>query len=244
MKHDAVKKKLISQTGASITFALLLFLVCASLSAIILVAATTSAGRMSSLAKSDQRYYAVTSASKLVCDLLDDSQISILTVSGLDDDPGVEMTFTKPMAEITDADYKTVVDLTNDNDNAVNDPVVPPKTFAGMTASFYRSGGASANFTLGTTEIEGNPVSVEIKEEADRGNNTLTVFVSSPSGSDKNVYKMMLQFSVEDEVKYPAVTNVDADGAKRTVSDDPAPHEYTFHLIKAVSSFDARTESI
>ena len=54
-----------SERGASITFALLLFLVCAVISSIVIVAATTTSGRLSSLAKMDQRYYAVTSAAKL-----------------------------------------------------------------------------------------------------------------------------------------------------------------------------------
>ena len=67
---QTIKKKLRSQYGASITFALLLFLVCAALCSVIIVAATTAAGRMSKLAETDQRYYAVTSAAELMKDLL------------------------------------------------------------------------------------------------------------------------------------------------------------------------------
>ena len=67
---QTIKKKLRSQYGASITFALLLFLVCAALCSVIIVAATSSAGRMSNLAETDQRYYAVTSAAELMKDLL------------------------------------------------------------------------------------------------------------------------------------------------------------------------------
>lgn len=69
---QTIKKKLRSQYGASITFALLLFLVCAALCSVIIVAATTAAGRMSNLAETDQRYYAVTSAADLVKELLDE----------------------------------------------------------------------------------------------------------------------------------------------------------------------------
>ncbi len=68
----AIQKKIQSRRGASITFALLLFLVCAVLSSVVIVAATTSAGRISKLAESDQRYYAVTSAAELIADLLDE----------------------------------------------------------------------------------------------------------------------------------------------------------------------------
>ena len=67
---QAIKKKLRSQRGASLTFALLIFLVCAVLSSVIIVAATTAVGRMSRLAERDQKYYAVTSAAELMKDLL------------------------------------------------------------------------------------------------------------------------------------------------------------------------------
>ena len=61
--------KLRSQTGASITFALLIFLVCTVLCSVILTAATASSGRMSGIAEADQRYYAVTSAAELLEDV-------------------------------------------------------------------------------------------------------------------------------------------------------------------------------
>ncbi|MBR1561236.1 MAG: hypothetical protein IJ646_13460, partial [Clostridia bacterium] len=61
-----VKNKLGSQAGASITFALLIFLVCAVVSSVVVVAATAAAGRMSQLPEMDQRYYAVTSAAGLL----------------------------------------------------------------------------------------------------------------------------------------------------------------------------------
>lgn len=63
---NRIKDKLRSQMGASITFALLLFLVCAVLSSVIIVAATTVSGRMAGIAEMDQRYYSVTSASQLM----------------------------------------------------------------------------------------------------------------------------------------------------------------------------------
>ena len=63
-----LKQKLKSQTGASITFALLLFLVCAVVGSAVLVAGTAAAGRMSKIAEMDQRYYAVNSAARLLVD--------------------------------------------------------------------------------------------------------------------------------------------------------------------------------
>ena len=64
----AMKNKLQSQRGASITFALLLFLVCSVVSIVVVVAGSAAAGRMSQRAETDQRYYAVTSAVELLCD--------------------------------------------------------------------------------------------------------------------------------------------------------------------------------
>jgi len=65
---NAMKNKIKSQKGASITFALLLFLVCSVVSIVVVVAGSAAAGRMSQRAETDQRYYAVTSAVELLCD--------------------------------------------------------------------------------------------------------------------------------------------------------------------------------
>ena len=67
---NRIKKKLNSERGASITWALLIFLVCTVVGSAVLVAGTAAAGRMSKLAESDQRYYAVTSAAGLLSDVL------------------------------------------------------------------------------------------------------------------------------------------------------------------------------
>ena len=77
---NKIKNKLRSQTGASITFALLLFLVCGVLCSVILTAATAASGRMSQIAEADQRYYAVTSAAELLKELIDGKTVSIAEV--------------------------------------------------------------------------------------------------------------------------------------------------------------------
>lgn len=68
-KKNRILYKLRSQTGASITIALLLFVVCGIVCSIILSAATAASGRMSGMAETDQRYYAVTSAAELLKDV-------------------------------------------------------------------------------------------------------------------------------------------------------------------------------
>lgn len=72
MKIQArISAKLKAQTGASITYALLLFLVCAVVSSVVLAAGTAAAGRMSKAVETDQRYYAVTSAARVLKEQLD-----------------------------------------------------------------------------------------------------------------------------------------------------------------------------
>lgn len=65
---NRIMNKLRSEKGASITFALLLFLVCAVLCSVIIAAATANAGRMSKLAISEQKYFAVMSSAELLKD--------------------------------------------------------------------------------------------------------------------------------------------------------------------------------
>lgn len=60
-----MKCKVNSQRGASLSFALMLFLVCAVVGAIVLSAGMAAAGRVAKLAEADQRYYSVMSAAKL-----------------------------------------------------------------------------------------------------------------------------------------------------------------------------------
>ena len=92
----SIFKKLRSNEGASLTFAILLFLVCAVAGAIILTAGTIASGRLADKAKMDQRYYHVVSTAEFFKDILDGKQVVIirekdssgttLKVEGYDDD--------------------------------------------------------------------------------------------------------------------------------------------------------------
>ena len=72
-----LRRKLASRRGASITFALLLFLVCTVIGVIVLVAGTASAGRFSRLSESDSRYYAVSSAAQLLRDEIQGREVTV-----------------------------------------------------------------------------------------------------------------------------------------------------------------------
>lgn len=73
----SIRRKLKSRKGASITFALLAFLVCAVLGAVVIAAASAAGGRVKDLAEMDQRYYAVTSAAQLFREELDKQTFTI-----------------------------------------------------------------------------------------------------------------------------------------------------------------------
>lgn len=72
-----LKRKLRSNRGASITFALLIFLVCAIVSGVVIVAASTAGGRMSGMKETDQRYFAATSAAHVLQDIFDDQTVVV-----------------------------------------------------------------------------------------------------------------------------------------------------------------------
>lgn len=74
---NAVQRKLHDRSGATLTVALLFFIMCAAAGSVILAAATTSTGRLAELQASDQNYYAVVSAAKLLRDEIDGQTISV-----------------------------------------------------------------------------------------------------------------------------------------------------------------------
>jgi len=92
---NRIQCKLRSERGASITFALLIFLVCAMVSVAVVVAGTAAAGRMSQRAETDQRYYAVSSAAELLCHDFKGMTVELgyTKVAGtVPDDPNISIT--------------------------------------------------------------------------------------------------------------------------------------------------------
>ena len=109
-------QKLKSQTGASITFALLLFLVCAVISSVVIVAATTAAGRMSQLPEMDQRYYAVTSAARLLQHEIDGKTV-VVTKTVVDEKTTYDVSDGSADAILSDASKYLVRILDGDTPN-------------------------------------------------------------------------------------------------------------------------------
>ena len=76
--RERLKQKIRSRSGASIAIALLLFLVCAAVGAVVLTAGTAAAGHASQQVEMDRRYYSVLSAAELVRDQLDGQTYTIV----------------------------------------------------------------------------------------------------------------------------------------------------------------------
>ena len=191
---NTIKQKLRSRTGASITFALLLFLVCAILCSVILAASTSAAGRMSRIAETDQRYYGVTAAAELLTDLIDGKTVSIVEVTetqyttnysgGTPGTPTAGETTTsfyivenKKAGEITSADLTDgnvfVPNAAGTSDSILEDAA---KSICRSDAITDRELGLASSF-YGACSLDYDALSVTILENIDRsGTITFTLY--------------------------------------------------------------------
>ena len=238
---NRIKAKLRSQTGASISFALLLFLVCASLSALIIVAGTTAAGRISNIAETDQSYYAVTSAADLVVDIMDgdDNAVSVFEVNGN------LVSFDKPMYQISNTDIGMEADPSNaipgaddasyeseESDETTEHVTTSDdmKTVLAMACAGVESYADGTKWTLNVSGNDNLAVTIEPKIEGQ----TLTLWMYNNNTSTKyQPFKLALQFNIASTDKNPPIT----------VHEDyiiTNSHEVKWSLARMVSSYDAR----
>ena len=170
---NRLKEKLKSDRGASITYALLIFLVCAVVGSAVLVAGTASSGRMSEVADNDQRYYAVTSAARLLIDLIDDQTATFVKVEDSSGTKYYDMSGT----EVSD----------NTKFDSVSDQ-------AGY--HLLKGAGVSNNFSLVTDKSE---LDVTIQEAVDvaTGEMTLEIKKTTGSGTKSRTYSMILFFNLD-----------------------------------------------
>lgn len=125
----AVQRKLQDRSGATLTVALLFFIMCAAAGSVILAAATTSTGRLSELQASDQNYYAVVSAAKLIRDEIDGQTIGV----GQKETKTVTTTRTEKKETDASGTEVTVVEETTKTEYSYSTPVFeyPKDTTAG-----------------------------------------------------------------------------------------------------------------
>lgn len=116
---NAVQRKLYDRSGATLTVALLFFIMCAAAGSVILAAATTSTGRLSQMQASDQNYYAVVSAAKLIRDEIDGQTISV----GQTEKKTVTTTRTEKKETDASGAEVTVVEETTKTEYSYSDPV-------------------------------------------------------------------------------------------------------------------------
>lgn len=215
---------------------------CASLSALILVAGTTAAGRISNIAETDQSYYAVTSAADLVVDMMDgdDNAVSVFEVNG---NP---VSFDKPMYQIRNEDIGMEADPTDaipEDDNAdyvsedsaeTTDTVSTNndmKTVLAMACAGVEGYGEGTKWTVKVAGNDDMNVTIEPKMDDDHN---LTLWVYNNKTSKKyQPFKLALQFKTTSADKNPPIT----------VHEDyniTNSHEVKWSLARMVSSYDAR----
>lgn len=147
----AIKAKLRSRRGASVTFALLLFTVCAVISAVVIVAASTAAGHMSGREDMDQRYNAVAAATICLCERLEGETKTVTVTDGtnLTDKDAV-------LADAVDQLYPELADEIEASDaNGVYTCTITPQPIANglLTFRIEASGGRSASSGSFTVDL-------------------------------------------------------------------------------------------
>ena len=184
--------KLRSGRGASITFALLLFLVCAVLCSVIITTASTAAGRMSNMAEADQRYYSVTSACELMKGLIDGKTVTMVKAS--------DTTYLVPGmgGEQASVSYNDNTGYKLPNTATVNQSIV---TYTANAR--YNNGNKNGTFTNEKVTLSG--LSDDLKDGAapkdllvTLGNNgDITLTVTKTSGRNQNPFAMEMVFTAD-----------------------------------------------
>ena len=182
----SIKAKLKSRTGASITFALLLFLVCAVVGSVVLTAGTAAAGRAGDLTKMDQRYYAVTSAAELLRDLMEGESVTVVETAPLNDSGAAD--WDSATIRLNGRDVSGGTDLQSIPETAAYDFLIQKSSVS-----------ISRSYTLSAAEH--NELGVDIEEELSSDGTLLFRItsdfgVSGGSGGEyalKEVFKPDLQ---------------------------------------------------
>ena len=186
-----ILQKLRAQTGASITFALLLFLVCSVLCSVILVAATASAGRMARIRDMDERYYAVTSAAEVLKGLLDGESATAVrtTVDGDDENATLSLEdgslFPYPARSLQeDAAYRLSQDRFQPLRNAKLDFTVTGPD-SPLDVEIYESLDENGTITFTLKNAEGDPYILTLTFNADNQQTTSTWEEEPQEGSEE-----------------------------------------------------------
>ncbi len=186
-----LKRKLRSRQGASITFALLIFLVCAIVSGVVVVAASTAGGRMSGLRETDQRYFAATIAAHTLMDKFD----------------GKTVVFTYNKS----GDAYTMVSAKDASGNNVADAILKDASWAAVTGTAY----SHAAWTATNTASSGAAYTCTITPQPSNGALTFAITASGGTAINSGTYALDILFTPN--VKRPD-TGANQTGARATVT--------------------------
>lgn len=242
-----IRQKLQNQKGASITFALLLFLVCAVISSVVIVAGTTAAGRMKNMAEMDQRYYSVASAAGIIQEMFDGKKVEVVRKT-------TTTKTTKYTVTTTEEETTTVVDKVDNgeptitvtikekNGTSSTEPTTLLSSLIGelvntTTTGTWRKISEPVEKNLGLTgrigdeEVENLKCTIKLTMATD---GSLTVVVSNDN--PKENYKLSLWFGAD--IKQNTDTNT------KTGTPDTEGYDNTDDSVVQYSVTDTITESV
>ena len=206
---NRIRKKMNSDRGASITFALMIFLVCAVVGSAVLVAGTAASGRMSKAVENDQRYYAVNSAARLLISQIDNNSVIIVKE---EKSSGTEY-------------YKNEIALGNKLDpNTTPLDSIPIWTAYQMMSN---AAGLPFSFRFDLMAVSGTEIgelAVELSEKIEGDPyGKMTIEIQQTSGNPERTYIMNLLFNLDKSEVIDSQTG--ADGTTTVTTDT-----FTWHL--------------
>ncbi len=191
-----IKKKIQSERGASITFALLLFLVCAVVGSAVLTAGTAAGGRMSQVAEMDQSYYSVSSAARVLINMVEkEDAVTVIEKRTLDPATGKEsVEYTMDDGSPNGMDLEESPEFNSLARDAAYRAVMKETKPVNMTLSANADGHTEAGAALKTKirmVVDGsNP------DEDSLGKSRMIMEITSDGGSGKP-YALRLTFNID-----------------------------------------------
>lgn len=241
MNHG-IKYKLSSQKGASITYALLLFLVCAVISSVVLTAGTAASGRMSQIAEMDQKYYSVTSAAELIKELVNSKRIvaeRTLVKTVTKDQTGTEQSGTEQTISdkitISEAGVKAgTAEKKGSGVYELSSPNTIKKSFAAdaVYSLMTDSSGSEIEKNL-TLEAAGfASLKVNVVETINPEDGSLTFKVSNAAAEGAK-YSLILRFEADTST---STGTKSADGPREHITDNGSKYDYVTTTTETTTS--------
>lgn len=242
VNKSRLQHKIESQSGASITYALLLFLVCAVVSSVILAAGTAASGRISESVDTDRKYFAVTSAIQLLRSEFEKYEVRVDQTYRKEgnSDPipdGVPKYWYRKKAGTTGSQDSEWTDY---DKRKPDDHII---TMSAVYAYSNKTRNEITNpITISFDDAESEyakALSVDVNEKinSDTGRINLEISSSKVEGdTNDHPYTMVLVFVPNIKVSSREKKTIDADGTEITVTVKQTKIDWNFSSIGAVES--------